>query len=177
MKKDELMRAIGEAVMLWQDATQAYDDEVGRRFGLNAAERHCIAVLAAKGPQSASAVARHVRLTPAAVTALLDRLEGRGYLRRRPDPDDRRRILVEAAEATETVTRDAYQPIAEAGARLLDRFSREELETVLRFVLGAEELQRRFAEEIVSAAPDPAGTRPSEVSRQAAPAPPRAPRR
>ena len=152
MQKNEMIRAIGDAVMLWQEATQAYDEQVGQRFGLNAAERHCIALLVARGPQTASAVARYVWLTPAAVTALIDRLERRGFVRRRPDPDDRRKVMVEAAEATATVAREAYQPIAEAGARLLDRFTRKELETILQFVRGALELQQLAVEERSSAA-------------------------
>ena len=62
MQKNEVIRAIGDEVMLWQEATQAYDEQVGQRFGLNAAERHCIALLVARGPQTASAVARYVWL-------------------------------------------------------------------------------------------------------------------
>jgi DNA-binding MarR family transcriptional regulator len=146
MKKDELIGAIGRAVMLWQDATQAYDEQVGKRYGLNAAERQCLSLLVARGPQTASAVAKHVWLTPAAVTALLDRLEQRGFLHRRPDPADRRKVLVEVGDKAEALARDAYQPIGEAGARFLERFTREELETVLRFIDGALELQTRFLE-------------------------------
>jgi DNA-binding MarR family transcriptional regulator len=147
MEKARLIREIGETVMLWQDATQAYDEQVGKRFGLNAAERHCIALLAAKGPQTASAIARHVWLTPAAVTALLDRLEQRSFLRRLPDPADRRKIMVEAAEMTWVVAKEAYQPIGEAGQRMLDEFSGRELETILKFLRGALDLQKNFAKD------------------------------
>ena len=103
-----MVRAIGEAVMLFQDATQAFDEQVGERFGLNLAERHCIALLVARGPQTASAIAREICFTPAAVTALIDRLERRGFVRRRPDPDDRRKVMVEADEITVIVAREAY---------------------------------------------------------------------
>ena len=129
MQKNEMIRAIGDAVMLWQEATQAYDEQVGQRFGLNAAERHCIALLVARGPQTASAVARYVWLTPAAVTALIDRLERRGFVRRRPDPDDRRKVMVEPAEMATTLATQAYGPIGEAGNEMLERFTREELES------------------------------------------------
>ena len=59
--------------------------------------------------------------------------------------------MVEAAEATATVAREAYQPIAEAGVRLLDRFTRKELETILQFARGALELQQLAVEERSSA--------------------------
>jgi DNA-binding MarR family transcriptional regulator len=146
MRKAELIRAIAEAVMLWQDATQAYDEQIGRRYGLNAAERHCVALLVAQGPQSASAIARHVRLTPAAVTALLDRLEARGFVQRRPDPTDRRRVLVEAGAPATVLAQAAYAPLAAAGTALLERFTQAELTTIHRFLAEALALQQRFNE-------------------------------
>ena len=87
--RDEIAAAIGLAVMQWQDATQAYDEAVGARLGLNMAERHCIGLLYG-GPQSAGAVAKATGLTPAAVTALIDRLEARGLVQRRLSPQDQR---------------------------------------------------------------------------------------
>jgi DNA-binding MarR family transcriptional regulator len=143
-KKDDLVREISKAIMLWQDATQAYDDQVGRRFGLSAPERQCLSLLVAEGPQTASAIAKHVSLTPAGVTALLDRLEQREFVRRRSDPDDRRKVIIEPAQMAATVADEAYRSIGEAGEEMLDRFTREELEIVLRFIKSATELQRRF---------------------------------
>ena len=152
MEKKQLVREIGRAVMLFQDATQAFDERVGRRFELNLAERHCIALLVAKGPQMASAIAREISLTPPAVTALLDRLERRGFVRRRADPTDRRKVLVEADEMTMVVAREAYMPVGEAGDRFLERFTQKELETILRFVQGALEIQKSFMQGPDSAA-------------------------
>lgn len=40
-------------------------------------------------------LARRLKVSPAVVTGLLDRLEQRGYLRRAPDPGDRRRTRLE----------------------------------------------------------------------------------
>jgi DNA-binding MarR family transcriptional regulator len=146
-KKDVLVREIGQAVMQWQDATQAYDEQVGRTFSLNTAERHCLSLLVGEGSQTASAIARRVHLTPAAVTALLDRLERRGYVRRRSDPEDRRKVMVEAADTAMKLAHAAYGPIGKAGEEMLERFTREELEVVHRFVTGAVEMQRRFLEQ------------------------------
>src|SRR5689334_15319234 len=95
MDKRALAGEISRSYMLLQDATQAYDEEIGRRFGLNAAERRCLSLLMASGPQMASAVAREISLTPPAITALIDRLEKRRFVRRRADPNDRRKVLVE----------------------------------------------------------------------------------
>jgi DNA-binding MarR family transcriptional regulator len=158
-KKHDLIRELGRAVMLWQDATQAYDEHVGRTFGLNVAERQCLSLLVAEGPQTASAIARHVHLTPAAVTALLDRLEERGYVKRRSDASDRRKVIIEPDQMARTIADQAYRPIAEAGNAMLERFTAEELEIALRFLKAATELQRRFLGEPLGETDAPPRTR------------------
>jgi DNA-binding MarR family transcriptional regulator len=129
-------------------ATQAYDEEVGRSFGLNAAGRRCLSLLGSSGPQMATLVARETSLTPAAVTALIDRLEKRRFVRRRADPADRRKVLVEADEMTFKMACAAYDAIGQAAARFLETFSQEELKTIARFVAGALEIQRRFLADV-----------------------------
>jgi DNA-binding MarR family transcriptional regulator len=147
--RDDLVVAIGEAVMRWQDATQAYDDAVGERLQLNAAERRCLSFLYG-GAQPAGAVAEATGLTPAAVTALIDRLEARGLLRRTRSAQDRRKVMVETTGAMEEIAARYYRPIGEAGARFLRAFSSQELATVLRFVQGATELQQEYRASIAA---------------------------
>lgn len=127
--KAALIEALGNTVVRWQDATQKFDEAVGEIFGLSASERLCLSFLYG-GAQTASAIARHIRLTPAAVTTLLDRLEKRGYVRRTADASDRRKVMVEAAEATHKLTREVYLPMAETGAVSLAKYSEEELRIV-----------------------------------------------
>lgn len=133
-EKMALIEALGRVVMRWQDATQQHDEAVGEIYGLGAAERLCLSFLW-PDPQPASAIARHVRLTPAAVTALIDRLEKRGFVRRKADPNDRRRVMVEASEATWRITAEAYLPLRDAGVEALAKYSEEELRIVER-VMG-----------------------------------------
>lgn len=147
--KAALVEALGRTIARWQDATQRYDEAVGEIFGLSASERMCLSFLWPV-PQPASAIARHVRLTPAAVTALIDRLEARGFVRRRADPGDRRRVLVEAAESALRMIEEAYGPLAEAGARMLETYSLEELRTVERVLTESMALQERMTTELLA---------------------------
>ena len=48
---------------------------------------------------SPGALARDLDLSSGATTSRLDRLEGAGYIRRLPDPEDRRGVLVELTDA------------------------------------------------------------------------------
>lgn len=139
--REALMAAIGKAVMRWQDETQAYDEAVGEIVGLNAAERRCLGVLH-HGAQSAGALATVTGLTPAAITALIDRLVERGFVTRKRDLDDRRKVIVEETPAARRVGEDYYGDIARAGRAMLSRFGDAELGVALEFLTAAADLQR-----------------------------------
>lgn len=151
--RDGMTRAIGLAIMQWQDATQAYDEAVGARLGLNMAERHCIGLLHG-GPQSAGAVATATGLTPAAVTALIDRLEARGLLTRTRSLEDRRKVVIEATEATRELSARYYGAIAREGEKVIATFSDAELATISRFVNTALDLQRDQLARLKAEGPD-----------------------
>ena len=145
--KAALIDEIGALVVRYQDATQRYDEAVGEVFELGPADRLSLGFLW-DGPKTASAIAGHTRLTPAAVTALIDRLEKRGFVRRRPDPGDRRKVLVEAADETRRVTEEAYAPLQVAGEKSLSRYTEAELGLFARMMndslLIQEEMTRQF---------------------------------
>jgi DNA-binding MarR family transcriptional regulator len=147
--REELVEQLGTLIVRWQEATQRFDEEVGAIFQLGPAERLCLSFLTS-GPQTASAIARATRLTPAAVTSLIDRLEARNFVRRRPDPHDRRKVLVEAAEATGAVIAKAYAPMAAAGAKALGKRSVEELKLLTEVIEEIIAIQSRMMEQLQS---------------------------
>ncbi len=148
--KQDVIARIGMLVMRFQDASQQFDDKVGELYDLNAAERHCLSFLVRSGPQTASAIAREIRLTPAAVTALLDRLERRGYVRRNGDPSDRRKVLVSAAEQTAALTAAVYAKSATVGDKMLARYSEAELETFAQLLAEVVDVQEQMTDELVA---------------------------
>jgi len=144
-----MILALGRLVMRWQDAAQRYDELVGTLWRLNPSERLCLSFLM-QGAQTASAIAAETRLTPAAVTALIDRLEKRGFVRRRADPDDRRKVMVEAGEAAFALAADAYQPLQVAGAAMLARHSEADLAAFARVLADSIALQDEMAKQLAS---------------------------
>jgi DNA-binding MarR family transcriptional regulator len=148
-KRDQLVNAIGLAIMRWQDATETFDETVGKLHDLNSADRRALS-LVSQGPQTASAIAKETALTPAAVTALIDRLERRKLLQRRPDSDDRRKVMVEATDKARALISDAYGPIARAGAEMLARYSIQELMVIKRLVDEALALQQQMTEALIA---------------------------
>jgi DNA-binding MarR family transcriptional regulator len=66
-----------------------------RPYRLSTAGRQALAVLEGAGePLTPTEIARRLIVTTATITSVLDTLEGRGLVERRPDPDDRRRLRI-----------------------------------------------------------------------------------
>lgn len=147
--KAELIERLGRLIVRWQEATQRHDETVGEIFQLGPAERLCLSFLTS-GPQTASAIARATRLTPAAVTALVDRLEARNYVRRRADPVDRRKVLVEADAATEALINEVYLPLARAGAAAFDKHGAKELKVVAEVLHEAIAIQDEMTAQLLA---------------------------
>jgi DNA-binding MarR family transcriptional regulator len=69
-----------------------------REAGLHASQELLLMVLWDSGPQRQTEIGAELGTDSAGTTRLVQRLEEAGYVRRRPDPDDRRATLVEATE-------------------------------------------------------------------------------
>jgi len=77
-------------------------EEAFGRLGLNRGEVGVLGALRFAGPKqqlSPTRLFRGLMLSSAGITSRLDRLERRGYVKRRRDPDDRRGVLVELTDA------------------------------------------------------------------------------
>src|SRR5919198_238814 len=125
-RRQALIAAIGAATQAFQRSTDAFDDAVAQRLALNRTDLRCLDWLF-DGPKSAGQLAAATGLSSAATTTLLDRLEQRGLVRRVPDPSDRRKVLVEMSELGRGLTGEIYGPLAQEGARLLERYTDEQL--------------------------------------------------
>src|SRR5215475_15995773 len=75
------------------------DQAAADRFGLNRTDMRALDILG-NGPLAPSALAQRLGITTGGLTSVLDRLERAGYVRRRNDPHDRRRQIVETTPAT-----------------------------------------------------------------------------
>jgi DNA-binding MarR family transcriptional regulator len=77
-------------------SAEAVVSGITRRHGLSNAAVNALAVIeGAGGPLPAGEVSTRMHITTATMTTVLDTLERKGYIRRQPDPADRRRVLVD----------------------------------------------------------------------------------
>ena len=75
------MAGVGDAMQRYQRSVQAFDDAVGRHLQLGPADLRCLDWLV-DGPKTAGQLSNATGLRPAATTALIDRLEKKGWVER-----------------------------------------------------------------------------------------------
>lgn len=94
-----------------------------------------LAVLVGHGPVRLSTLSEHLRIAPRSATEVVDALEDRGLVERRPDPHDRRATLValtdEGVRVGEAI-RAARVTEAEGLFGALDEADRAALARILR---------------------------------------------
>jgi DNA-binding MarR family transcriptional regulator len=121
-------------------------DAVFGRFGLGRGEVGALSALRVSGPPyrlSPTHLARGLMLSSAGVTSRIDRLERRGLVRRLPDPNDRRGVMVELTDEGLEAVDEAVAALTVSDRQLMARLEPEEisqLESILRKLLGGLEL-------------------------------------
>ncbi|GAA3569558.1 MarR family transcriptional regulator [Amycolatopsis ultiminotia] len=120
------------------------------RSGLSPAEHRAVRLIDELGPLTAGELAVRSQLSTGTVTALVDRLEYKGFARRRRHPTDRRRVLIEGRADRIRPLRPLLGGWAEELARLCEGYAEPELETVLHFLTCAARAQEDLAAELTS---------------------------
>ena len=101
------------------------------RGSLSLVHLQVLAVLEADGPLAMSKLAEALDVSVASATGIIDRMEQRGLVERRREPDDRRVVLVHRTESGDSIFRDFATDRRKHLADLLDRMTDAELESLL----------------------------------------------
>lgn len=160
MSKADLQEQLAREIVEFQNATDAVDEAASEILGLNRTDMRALGVLQFRGPMTAGQLSEAMALSPGATTTALDRLESRGFVRRRIDLEDRRRVLIEVTPEARSISDELYGPLARAGSERMRRMSEEELRLVLDFVRYGRRLQEEHAtslRERAAAMAEPAG--------------------
>ena len=139
-------RELSTAVVMFHTA-------VGDAAGLSLTESKALEVITRDGPVTPADLARLTGLTPASVTALLDRLERKKVARRLPHPTDGRRFLVEIDPGHMRRSRELFTDLVLSLKDLSGEFTDDELAAVSRFLHRAAELQLRATHRLTDGVP------------------------
>ncbi len=119
-------------------ASDLLDAAVAEHLRMHRTDLRCLDYLAPFGPVPAGRLGDAVGLTTGALTIAVDRLDRAGYVQRRADPTDRRRILVDLAEDANRVVA-LFGDLARATNRMLIAYSETELQLLDAFLNKASE--------------------------------------
>ncbi|MGW3497007.1 MarR family winged helix-turn-helix transcriptional regulator [Streptomyces sp. NPDC001020] len=127
------LMSLATALRVQAARTVLFQAAVAQSVGLNATDFNCLSLLDLEGPMTPGQLAERAGLSRGgAITTVIDRLQRAGYVRRRPDAEDRRRVIVETVpEAFAEHVDAAFADFRSALGEFLASLSPEQQELLL----------------------------------------------
>ena len=122
------------------------DQAAADQYGLNRTDMRALDLVGRAGPLAPTALARLLGFTTGGVTTVLDRLERAGYIRRRPDPADRRRLVVEVTQATSARDAEVFGGLICQTSDLLSGYTDDQLLVIDDFLTRIRQLTAAYAD-------------------------------
>lgn len=119
--------------------------------GLHATEWYALSLIDVDGALSSGELAERTGLTTGATTRLIDRLEKSGFVARKADPSDRRRVIVEAVPDALRRVEDVVGPARRHVAEVLAHYDDEQRALLFDYFARAAPAFRVASEEIRAA--------------------------
>lgn len=131
---EELIARLNLALREASTATVLIHSVLAAKFGLNVSDWKCGELVNRHGRLTAGQLAEMTGLTTGTITVIIDRLERARFVRRMPDPHDRRKVWVEAindrAIEVQQVLDEAFAPVL----AWMATYRTEELAFILDFM-------------------------------------------
>ncbi|NOU66540.1 MarR family transcriptional regulator [Paenibacillus sp. LMG 31461] len=121
------MRSLGTRTVLYQQ-------NVATSLGLYNNDFISIDILRDRGPITAGELSKLTGLATGSITALIDRLEKNGYVRRQNDPNDRRKVIIVPLYENKEDVSQTYLPLHSAMVKLASSYTEEELAFITKFL-------------------------------------------
>jgi DNA-binding MarR family transcriptional regulator len=110
-----------------------FNSQAAEKAGLGLTDMQLLHMLQLYGPSTPGRLAGWTGLSSGGITVALDRLEKGGYLRREPNPADRRSLLITLIPARLRKVAAMYEGVENETRRLLAMLPESDLEAVIRF--------------------------------------------
>jgi DNA-binding MarR family transcriptional regulator len=146
--KNSLIHELGREFRVNGNHEHAFDNLAAERLGVNRTDLNCLDIIQRVGSVTAGQLAAESGLTTGAVTAVLDRLERAGYVRRVRDDVDRRRVMVEVTPSFQELAWEVWGPMKDDWDALMRKHTNDELEFLLGFMRESTNLSLRHIERL-----------------------------
>ncbi len=144
-----------------------FGQTVAIRFGLSESDIETLEALIDMGATTAGRLSELTGLTSGAITRVIDRLEQSGYVRRVPDPADRRRVIVEVVAEKVAAIQATLDRVGAAGSDEISRYTDAQLALITDFLARMEQITKDQATSMRQHTRETAGA--DETSENSAP--------
>lgn len=118
--------------------------DVASEYGLNITDFLALGAIVDSDGLTPGDLATELGLTTGSITALLDRLERVGYVRRERSETDRRKVLIYPACERPEMLSNPFMDLTHPYCQHLETYTPEELDTVRRYLTNSHEMLRDF---------------------------------
>lgn len=132
--RKELILAVKRAGREHSSANVRLLNVIGAQVGLSINDEKTLDILNQLGPLTAGAIAEQTGLATPSVTALIDRLEKKGFVQRVRDPEDRRRVIVTLNPQRFAELYALFGAFVHSMDEMLSPFSEEQLRVILDYL-------------------------------------------
>jgi DNA-binding MarR family transcriptional regulator len=131
--KEELVQRVIIGAREYGVSATLFRNAVGEKLGVNDTDMQCLALLFFKGISTPTELSKYTGISTGATTAMLDRLEKAKLVKRMPNPNDRRGILIEVDKSSVKTVGPMFAETRAAQDKLVASYSEKELIVISDF--------------------------------------------
>ncbi|MCM3446191.1 MULTISPECIES: MarR family transcriptional regulator [Bacillus] len=128
--------------------TILFHQAAAQSLGLFPTDLKSADILNEAGPMTAGELGKKTGLSTGSVTALIDRLEKAGYVMRKKDPEDKRRVIIVPLTAGKANVKKLFSSLSQSTISLCRQYKEEELQLIFDFLGKATDMMEDELEKL-----------------------------
>ncbi|PJZ25812.1 transcriptional regulator [Leptospira hartskeerlii] len=154
--KPELLESIMTDSKNLSTVSILFHQTIADRLGLHITDHKCVDFLFTQGPQTAGEISKSMGLSTGAVTSLIDRLEKKGLVERKNDPNDRRKVRIFLTQDMAAMQKigGLFEGLAKSVWEHLSAYTAEELKVILDYTRKSIRIMEEEREKLLQNRPD-----------------------
>ncbi|MEN7434934.1 MarR family transcriptional regulator [Bacillus velezensis] len=128
--------------------TILFHQAAAQSLGLFPTDLKSADILNEAGPMTAGELGKKTGLSTGSVTALIDRLEKAGYVMRKKDPEDKRRVIIVPLTAGKANVKQLFGSLSQSTISLCRQYKEEELRLIFDFLGKATDMMEDELEKL-----------------------------
>lgn len=145
----ERFAALGSAMRDFRRNAEMIHDRLAKLSAIHPTDFNCIGYLHHNGPTAPRDIIAYLGLTSGSGTALFDRLENDGYIKRLPNPIDRRSVLIALDEARAAPLVSRYLEFEELFLDSMAQYDDRELDLLADFFRKLQDITTEIEHRVV----------------------------